>query len=164
MSSISSDLTALLEPVCAANGVELISASLVSESGRNILRAIIDRDPGAGASGDANDGSGVTLADCSKVSRDLSTVLDVNEGILPTQYSLEVSSPGLDRLLTKLGHYERFIGHAVKVELDTPIEGRRRFDGELLSVDGNDIQINQDGKPVVLPFGRITQGRLVHRF
>ncbi len=163
MASLNSEITSLIEPVCAAHGVELVSIHLVSEKGRNILRAIIDRDPGTTA-GDANDGSGVTLDDCTKVSRDLSTVLDVHEELLPRKYSLEVSSPGLDRPLTKLDHYQRFVGREVKLELDSPLGGRRRFNGEILSVDGEEIRINQDGKPVTLPFGRIAKSRLVYRF
>jgi len=157
------DLEKLIEPVCSAHGVELISVRLVSEKGRNILRAFIDRDPGALA-GDARDGSGVTLEDCTRISRDLSTVLDVNEELLPGKYSLEVSSPGLDRPLTKLAHYERFVGHEVKLELDAPLDGRRRFDGEIIAVDGEVVRINQDGSEVALPFGRITKSHLVYRF
>jgi ribosome maturation factor RimP len=164
MATLNSEITSLIEPVCSAHGVELVSICLVSEKGRNILRAIIDRAPGAGGSGDAGDGSGVTLDDCTKVSRDLSTVLDVHEELLPTKYALEVSSPGLDRPLTKLSHYQRFVGREVKLELDSPLDGRRRFNGEILSVEGEDIRINQDGTPVTLPFGRITKSRLVYRF
>lgn len=162
------DLQGLIEPICAAYGVELVSVRLVAEHGRSIVRVTIDREPVSGAATSAadasGDGSGITLADCTDISRDLSTVLDVNEELLPSKYSLEVSSPGLDRPLTKLGHYERFVGREVKLELDAPIDGRRRWTGEILSVDGSDIRINQDGEEVTLPFGRIIKSHLVYRF
>jgi len=145
--------------------MELVEARLVSENGRNILRALIDRDIGADvAPGTATDGSGVTLQDCTRISRDLSTVLDVHEELLPAKYSLEVSSPGLERPLTKLGHFTRFTGHEVYVELAAPVDGRRRFHGEILGVEGEQIQLNQDGAKVTFPFGSITKSHLVYRF
>lgn len=161
----SKNLSELIEPICSAHGMELVQVRLVSEKGRNILRAIIDRDLGPDvAPGTAIDGSGVTLEDCTRISRDLSTVLDVHEDLLPGKYALEVSSPGLERPLTKLAHFTRFMGHEVNLELAAPLDGRRRFKGEILGVEGDQVQLNQDGTKVMLPFGNISKCHLVYRF
>jgi ribosome maturation factor RimP len=127
---------------------------------RSVLQIMIDREQGTRGL----DGSGVTLEDCTNVSRDLSTVLDMHEDLVPGHYNLEVSSPGLDRPLTKLSHFERFVGREAKVEIKAPIEGRRRFDGPILGVEGDIVTIEQDKKPVAIPFGDVVKAHLVYRF
>ena len=116
------ELAKLLVPTIESLGYELsdLEAKIGSQNG--LLRLFIDKE------------DGINLEDCEKVSSAVSALLDV-EDPLPGQYNLEVSSPGSDRTLTKLAHFERFTGETVKVQMRFPIEGRRRFRGKLLSVD-----------------------------
>jgi len=125
-----------------------------------LIRVIIDRDvPGVEA------GSGVSLEDCTGVSRDVSTTLDVHDDLLPSgAYRLEVSSPGLERPLVKLTDFERFSGREVNVRTQTPIERQRRFRGKLLRVVDHSIELEQDGKVLLIPHADIAQANLVYRF
>jgi ribosome maturation factor RimP len=102
----------------------------------------------------------MTIEDCEKLSRTVSAVLDV-EDIVKSQYNLEVSSPGIDRPLTALNDYTRFLGHEVKLELGLPVEGRKRFTGILEAVDGENVAITVDGRLWQLPFGEIVNAKLV---
>ena len=136
----------LLEPAVAAMGFEL--ADLDAHFGRRgILRLYIDRD------------GGVTLDDCQRVSEQIGALLDV-EDPLPGSYVLEVSSPGFDRRLRTLAHFERFRGENAKVELKDALEGRRRFTGRLMGVEGDDVLLEVDGKLTRLSFGDIAVARL----
>ena len=103
---------------------------------------------------------GVDLTDCEAVSRQVSAVLDV-EDPLPGQYTLEVSSPGLDRRLTKLEHFQRFTGEMIKVKLRFPVDGRRNFRGELRAADGEKIEIEVDGESHSVQMATIESARLV---
>jgi len=125
-----------------------------------LIRVIIDRDvPGVEAR------SGVSLEDCTGVSRDVSTTLDVHDDLLPSgAYRLEVSSPGLERPLVKLTDFERFSGREVNVRTQTPIERQRRFRGKLLRVVDHSIELEQDGKVLLIPHADIAQANLVYRF
>lgn len=152
-------LHAVVAPVCEAHGVELVDARFTFEGGR-VLQVLIER-PGA----DPAQGAGVTLADCTAVSRALSARFDADDSVLPPgAYRLEVGSPGLERPLIALTDFARFTGREAKVELRAPITGRRRFSGKLLGVHGERIEIEQDGSPIELPHGQITHAHLVHRF
>ncbi|NIA26790.1 MAG: ribosome maturation factor RimP, partial [Desulfobulbaceae bacterium] len=102
----------------------------------------------------------IGLEDCEKVSRAVSALLDVEEP-LPGQYSLEVSSPGLDRKLTKVAHFQRFEGETVKVQMRFPILGRKRFRGTLVSSDDENIVVEVDGESHELPMATIDTARLV---
>jgi ribosome maturation factor RimP len=127
----------------------------------SVIRVIIDRDvPGLEI------GSGVSLEDCTAVSRDLSTALDVHDDFLPSggAYRLEVSSPGLERPLVKLADFERFSGREVKLRTQSPIERRRRFRGTLLRVVDQSIELDQDGKVLLIPHAEIAEANLVYRF
>lgn len=130
------------------------------EPGGAVIRVIIDRNaPGVEV------GSGVSLEDCTGVSRDVSTALDVHDDILPSgAYRLEVSSPGLERPLVKLTDFERFAGREVKVRTRTPIDGQRRFHGKLLGIVKQSIELDQDGKILHIPHEDIAQAKLVYRF
>jgi ribosome maturation factor RimP len=125
-----------------------------------VIRVIIDREvPDVGV------GSGVSLEDCTGVSRDVSTSLDVHDDLLPSgAYRLEVSSPGLERPLVKLTDFKRFSGREVNVRTQTPIERQRRFRGKLLGVVGQSIELDQDGTVLLIPHGDIAQANLVYRF
>jgi ribosome maturation factor RimP len=130
------------------------------ERGGAVIRVIIDRsEPGV------EDGSSVSLDDCTRVSRDVSTLLDVHDDVLPSgAYRLEVSSPGLERPLVKLSDFERFSGREVKVRTRNPIERRRRFRGRLLGVVDQAIELDQDGTKLRIPHDEIAQANLVYRF
>jgi len=141
------ELQELLEPSIERLGYELIDleARLGGKSG--VVRVFIDRP------------EGISLDDCEKVSRAVSALLDV-EDPLPGQYNLEVSSPGLDRKLTKVAHFQRFAGETVKVEMRFPIEGRKRFRGTLVSSNDENIVVEVDGESHTLPLATIDIARL----
>jgi ribosome maturation factor RimP len=142
------EVIALLEPTIDGLGYELADLE-VRLSGKNgFMRVFIDSPDGIG------------LDDCEKVSLAVSAILDV-EDPLPGHYDLEVSSPGLDRKLTKVEHFQRFQGEIVKVKMRFPVEGRRRFRGTLVSSDDENIVVDVDGIEHTLPVANIDTARLV---
>ena len=106
------------------------------------------------------DAAAMTVEDCADISRAVAAVLDVEDPISGA-YELEVSSPGLDRPLTRLADYDRFAGFDAKVETSMLHDGRRRFSGCLLGVDGENVRLTVDGEEVVLPFEDIAKAKLV---
>ena len=142
------ELRRLLEPTIERLGYELSDLE-VRLGGRNgVVRVFIDH------------AGGIGLADCEKVSLAVSALLDV-EDPLPGQYNLEVSSPGLDRKLTKVEHFQRFTGETVKVQMRFPIAGRKRFRGTLVSSSDENIVVEVDGETHSLPMATIDTARLV---
>lgn len=111
---------------------------------------------------DVKDGSReITVDDCAKVSRAISTVLDEKDPI-KDKYSLEVSSPGLDRPLTKPEHFARFVGYTAKVETINEVDKRKRIKGEILSLDeNNNVHMDMDGKEFVIAFDNIAKAKIV---
>lgn len=162
-------LTAIIEPVCLAHGLELVDVQLSREPGGAVLRVLIDRErPELASEGAVQPGSGVSLADCQAVSRDLSVALDVNEHVAPKiRYRLEVSSPGLDRPLTKAKDFARFAGHEVRIQTRLPYppeSNRRRFSGVLKGIEGETVRV-EDGPAVFeIPLSAIAKASLVYRF
>jgi len=151
------DLETLVEPVCAAHGVELVEVRKLQQKGAWVLQVIIDR-----MRSDDVVGSGVSLQHCTDVSRDLSRVLDVHEEALPNgPYRLEVGSPGLDRPLTKPSHYQRFLGREVKLQTRVPVSERKRFRGTLKSADDVGVALEVDGQLMRVPFEAIAKANLV---
>ena len=146
----SDELIQLLGPVIERQGYELADLELKVGSRDGVLRIFIDK-PG-----------GVGLEDCELISRQVSALLDV-EDPLPGRYSLEVSSPGLDRKLTKPAHYQRVVGEEVKVETRFPVLGRRRFRGVLQAADEKSIVVVVDREPYELQIDGIETARLVPR-
>lgn len=144
-------LEKIIEPVVENLGYEPIRI-LLSGNVRQTLQVMID----------VKDGSrNIDVEDCAKVSRALSKVLDEKDPI-KNEYSLEVSSPGIDRPLTKLHHFERFKGNEAKVETIEPVENRKRFKGEILGVDlKNNIRISMDEKEYKIAFNNIAKAKLV---
>lgn len=167
-------LRAVIEPICRAHGVALVDARMTTERGA-VLRVLIER-IASGAAADAQPAAtdaqpddvqaGVSLADCQNVSRDLSTALDVSEGVVPTgAYRLEVSSPGIERPLITPADFRRFAGREVRVASIRPIEGRRRFQGVLQGLaDEEAVKVQQDGATFEIPLADITKANLVYRF
>ena len=140
-------LLKLLEPALEALGYELVEL----EFPPHLLRIYIDRE------------GGVTVDDCEIVSRQVSAVLDVEDPI-PGAYTLEVSSPGLDRPLRKQADFIRFAGERAKVELALPKDGRRRFTGTLKGCEAGEVLIEVDGEDHRLPLADIDKARLVPEF
>ena len=104
--------------------------------------------------------AGIGLEDCERVSHAVSDVLDAEDPI-PGHYRLEVSSPGLDRVLRTPEHFARFVGSRIKVQLTLPIEGRRRFTGTLLAAGDDGVTLEVDGSRVLLAYQQIQKARLV---
>lgn len=141
--------------VAGERGLEILDIETVREHGRQVLRVVLDR-PWPGAA--ANDS--VTLEDCARVSEELSTILDV-EDPLPDRYTLEVSSPGLDRPLRRREDYERFVGRLAKIVLSEPVSRQTAFAGRLRGIEGDEVLFESEGgKAVRLPLRLITRARL----
>lgn len=138
----------LLEPPIAALGFELADLELHFSRGGSVLRLYIDA------------GTGVTLENCETVSRQVSSILDVADP-MPGGYTLEVSSPGLDRRLVKHAHFDRFAGSEVQVKLRRLLDGRRRFRGTLLHRDGEVISILSGEETIRVPLAEVDVVRLV---
>ncbi len=109
---------------------------------------------------DRKDETALTIDDCSKASREISAILDV-EDPLEGAYHLEVSSPGIDRPLTRLKDFKRFAGEKAKIELKTKIENRRRFSGDIKAVDGDKILIEVEGEILHVAFDDILKSKLI---
>lgn len=152
MTQLEHDIEALLAPAVEALGLELLGVEFNPGNGNALLRLYIDQAE-----------QGVTLDDCEAVSREVSALLDVHDPI-DTHYSLEVSSPGLDRPLFKPEHYSRFVGEVAKVALELPQDGRKRFQGRILATSDGAVTLDQDGTPVQLPFAAIQKARLAPVF
>jgi ribosome maturation factor RimP len=142
------ELAKLLEPTVERLGYELADLEVRLGGKGGLIRIFIDKP------------EGIDLDDCEKVSLAVSALLDVEEPV-PGNYRLEVSSPGLDRKLTKVEHFQRFEGETVKVQMRFPIEGRRRFRGTLVSSDDENIVVEVDGESHSLPLKTIDTARLV---
>jgi ribosome maturation factor RimP len=154
-------LMRLLEPPIEALGFELLEVELAQAGRGGVLRLYIDRarDGAAAAGGVDEKGSQVTVDDCATVSHAVSQVLEMEDPI-KGNYTLEVSSPGFDRVLRKRSHFERFLGERIFAELKVAIEGRRRFVGRLKSVQADSIVVEVDGRAHDLPLERIHKARL----
>jgi ribosome maturation factor RimP len=145
-------LMRLLEPAVEALDYELVDVEFAREGRGGTLRLYIERRPVAA-------GVGVTVDDCARVSHAVSQVLEAQDPI-KGNYTLEVSSPGFDRILRTRAHFERFVGERIFAELKLPIEGRKRFAGVLKSVADDTIVVEVDGKAHSLPLERIQKARL----
>lgn len=144
-------LTHLIEPVLADMGFELVRAQISGGTERAKLQIMAE----------PLDGQQMTIEDCQAISRRLSAVLDVEDPI-KSAYILEVSSPGLDRPLTRLKDFVRFEGEEAKVEMKGPLEGRKHFRGVLSQGQETDIGlILEDGSKVFLPFDQIQKAKLI---
>ena len=140
-------LIALIEPVLAQLGYELVELEYAAGRTSAVVRIFIDQP------------AGISVDDCERVSRDVAALLDVDDPI-PTAYTLEVSSPGFDRVLRTPGHFERFVGERIFVELQAPRAGRKRYTGILKTVSAAGIEVEVDKQTVDVPFGEIAKARL----
>lgn len=146
---IGDELTKLIEPTIVGLGYELADLDVKLHAKDGVVRIYIDKQP-----------DGIGVEDCEAVSRQVSALLDVEDPI-PGNYTLEVSSPGLDRRLTKVEHFERFLGEVIRVKLRFPQDGRRNFRGTLKTSDAENIAVEVDGEMFELPLATIESARLV---
>ena len=141
----------LAEPVAANEGMEIVDIELRPEGSRSgrVLRLYLDKS------------GGPTMDDLSRVSRELSSLLDAHD-VVAGAYTLEVSSPGINRPLTRPEHFQRFLGKRVRVRTRELVQGRRSFIGPLLDVSAEQIVISQDGKACEIPFTIIEKSNYEH--
>ena len=152
MSQKQHEIETLLSPAVNALGLELLGVEYSAGNANALLRLYID-----------HAGRPVTIEDCEAVSREVSGLLDVHDPI-DAHYTLEVSSPGIERPLFKPEHFAKFAGTPAKVTVDLPIDNRRRFQGPILRVEGDEIVLDQDGQEVRIPHANITKARLAPVF
>lgn len=152
MGPIEERVMRLLAPTVSALGYELLGVEYMAQGKHSRLRLYIDSSEGVG------------LSDCEAVSHQVSGILDVEDPI-NGQYSLEVSSPGLDRPLFLVQHFEKFIGNQVKLRTRLPIAGQRNFQGTIKSVDGEDVYIGiENGEQLKLNITEIERANLIPEF
>ncbi|MFK7161703.1 ribosome maturation factor RimP [Marinospirillum sp. MEB164] len=143
-------LEQLLEPTVTSLGYEFWGLEFSGRGSQTLLRVYIESD------------AGILVDDCAKVSRQLSAILDVEDPI-PGEYTLEVSSPGLDRPLFKLEHYQRYSGQSVQIKLRLAFEGRRKFTGVLKGVEGDEVILHVDEDEFCFPIETIDQAKVQTR-
>ena len=151
MSSKLEQLQALLAPEVEALGYECWGLEYMSQGRHSLLRIYIDH------------ANGVLVEDCEKVSRQVSGVLDVEDPI-SSEYTLEVSSPGMDRPLFTLEQFAKHAGELVKIKLRSPYEGRRNFQGPLRGVEEQDVVVLVDDHEYLLPIDLIDKANIIPRF
>jgi ribosome maturation factor RimP len=148
----------LAAPVAASYGLEIFDVQYRREAVGMVLRVMIDR-PGTSAPDDS-----ITIAECARVSEDLSALLDV-ENVLPAAYTLEVSSPGLDRPLRGADDYRRFVGRRAKLVTREPVNGQSFFRGSLEALEGDEVVIRaEDSRMYRIRLGSITRANLEVEF
>jgi ribosome maturation factor RimP len=147
MSVILRDIEDAVEGVLGQESVELVDLNYLQENGRWVLRFFIDKE------------GGVTISDCENLSKRIGALLDATE-MIPHKYALEVSSPGLNRILKKEKDFQRFSGERVKVRVRAPIDGQRRFRGTLKGVEDGGVLVEHEGGTLKFQFGSIEEARL----
>jgi ribosome maturation factor RimP len=142
--------------VAASYGLDIFEVELRREGDQQVLRVVLDR-PGPNRTAEES----VSLDDCARVSEELSAILDVEDVVPADHYTLEVSSPGLDRPLRHADDYRRFAGRRAKIVLSEPVARQTAFAGCVLGVEGDDVLFESEGgKQVRLPLRLITRARL----
>lgn len=140
-------LIELAEPLLGRLGYELVELEFAPGRSRSTVRVFLDQP------------QGIRVEDCERASRELSALFDVEDPI-PTAYTLEVSSPGLDRVLRLPGHFQRFVGERIHAALRMAREGRRNFTGRLTSAGEAGFEMNVDGNIVSIEFAQLEKARL----
>lgn len=140
---------ALLEPVIASEGFEVLEIEYRREAPGWVLRIYIDQE------------DGVAVDDCARISHVVGDVLDVAE-VVNVPYHLEISSPGLDRPLRKVEHFRKHIGSIVKVRSAAPIEGRKKFKGRLTDAGAESITLDCDGQECIIPLSFLERAQLCY--
>lgn len=150
---LSTRIQDLIEPTIDDLGFDLVRVQTMGKE-KLVMQIMVEH----------KDGQGMTVDDCATVSRAISALFEIDDPISGA-YTLEVSSPGIDRPLVRIGDFERFQGFQAKVEIGRPLDGhgdgRRRFSGELLGVDGDVVKMMVDGEEVSLPHPDIHKAKLL---
>jgi ribosome maturation factor RimP len=146
------DLLRVLEPVAEAHGLEVVDASVKQGRGRAHVLIVLDTPSGDGR---------VLVDECAVVSREVGHGLDVAD-LVRGSYMLEVSSPGVDRALGREVDFERVVGRQVRVETREPLDGRKRFKGELLAFEGGEASVRTEAGDFRIPFTLISRARAFH--
>jgi len=142
----------MIEPAVTGLGYEFVGAEFTGQGRDSVLLVYIDSE------------KGILVGDCTKVSHQISGIMDVEDPI-SGQYRLEVSSPGMERPLFKLEHFERFKGSIVKLELrQATLEGQKKFTGDILDVKDDTVYIHVDEEEIEIPFSLIKKAKLVAKF
>ncbi|HWE74628.1 MAG TPA: ribosome maturation factor RimP [Stellaceae bacterium] len=140
----------MIGPSLSAMGYSIVRIAFSGGRTRPTLQIMAER----------NDNAGMTVEDCETISHTVSALLDVADPI-DSAYQLEISSPGIDRPLTRRADYERFAGFEAKIEMQRPIDGRRRFQGKLLGLEGEDAKLLVGTAALLLPLDAIARAKLV---
>jgi ribosome maturation factor RimP len=144
-------LTELLRPAVEETGKSLLGIEYISAGNNSILRLFIDHE------------NGIDVDDCAEVSRQVGALLDVEDPI-SSEYNLEVSSPGVDRPLFDISHFQAVIGEIVNIKLSIPLNGRRKFKGPLVAIENNNLIIEVDSIDYEMPIGNVDKANLVAKF
>jgi ribosome maturation factor RimP len=150
MATKDQQITEMLRTTVEALGYELWGVEYLSQGRHSVLRVYIDAQ------------NGIAVEDCAKVSEQVGSVLDVEDPITG-EYTLEVSSPGMDRLLFRLDQYPAYVGEVLELRLRIPFEGRRKFKGVLTGIEGEDVVIRVDGHEYLLPHSAVDKARIEPR-
>ena len=145
---VTQSVTELIEPGLLAKGIELVDVEFKKEGKNWVLRVFIDKE------------GGVTLEDCQKISNLVGDLIEVEEVIEPA-YTMEVSSPGLNRVLKKEKDFIRFSGKKIGVQCHAPLNGRKKFTGILKDFKNQSIRLEVDGQLQIIPINRVAKANLV---
>ncbi|MFC3033750.1 ribosome maturation factor RimP [Pseudoalteromonas fenneropenaei] len=151
MTKLEQDLTTMLEPAVEALGFELLGLEFVTAGRHSTLRVYIDHE------------DGINVEHCAEVSHQVSAILDVEDPIT-NEYTLEVSSPGVDRPLFKQAHFEKALGEEVRIRTKLPQDGRRNFKGDLVAVNGDMLTLKIDGAEFVLMVSNVERANIIAKF
>ena len=141
-------ITELIDTTIQALGLDLWGVELLQQGKYSLLRIYIEHE------------EGVTIEDCEKVSRQVSALMDVEDPIAG-EYTLEVSSPGMDRPLFCIEHYSQYVGNKVDLKLRRPLDGRRKFKGQIIKVSGDIVGLLVEGSKYDLEFSDIEKASIV---
>lgn len=151
LSPLAQRIDALVRPAIEGLGFDVVRIRITAQRGTQVLQIMAE------PLGDTRE---MTVEDCAQISRHVSAIMDVEDPI-SSAYNLEVSSPGIDRPLTSAEDFTHYIGHEASVEMEWPVEGRKRFKGEILAVKGDEVRLKLDGKnEAVLEISGMQQAKL----
>ncbi len=151
MAGIQTELENIIEPAVSALGCELWGLEYFVQGKQTLLRIYIDKK------------DGILIVDCEAVSRQVASILDVEDPIR-SEYTLEVSSPGMDCRLFKLVQYKEFVGQRVDIKLRMAFEGRKKFSGLLKGIEGDEVILEVDNEEYILPYELIDRANVVPTF
>ncbi|MGV2870806.1 ribosome maturation factor RimP [Colwellia sp. E150_009] len=150
MAKFEQKLTDMLRPAVEETGKELLGVEFISAGNNSVLRLFIDHE------------NGINVDDCAEVSRQVGAILDVEDPI-SSEYNLEVSSPGIDKPLFEMAHFQSVIGEIVNIRLSMPLNGRRKFKGTLVAIENDTLIVDVDGIEYELVINNVDKANLVAR-